>query len=168
MFCWFFLFFPLLLAFGSGFSCVCKHLTVSNNYLDWCSRIVYLGRTTPSGEKPVTPRDWAEQIQASSLDCFDDMARREARDDETDSHFETLANHELEKAGWKYRVDFNTPKELRPRRWDEELNSHTFAAKVVTKLGLAWPHSIPVLPHYSHWILDTILSAPSNRSIKTE
>lgn len=95
------------------------------------------------------------------------MSLREAREDDSDAHFQSLANHELDKAGWKYKVDFSTPKELWAKRWDKDLNSHTYAAKLTTKLGLEWPQNLPVVPEYSHWVLDSILSAPSNKTIKT-
>lgn len=115
-----------------------------------------------------TPKAWAEEIQSTALDCFKEMTLRQACEDESDAHFQSLAKHELEKAGWKYNVDFNIPKELWAKRWDETVNSHTFSAKLVSQLGLEWPETIPVVPQYSHWILDSMLAAPSNKALKTE
>lgn len=131
----------------------------------WCDKILTLSPGFENHKKAATPRAWARDIETLAMECFEDMARRTAGDDTTDAHFESIANHELEKAGWDYRVDFLTPKELWGRRWDEQLNSHTFAAHVADKMNLAWPGTTPIVPTYSYWLLDSMLAAPGSKSL---
>ena len=139
-------------------------LTIRAETIALCEKIVPLKPRCKNIGMDSTPRKWAYGIESCVMDVFQSMIARQGTEDPTDLEYEEQINEELEKANWKERVDFSTPKEFQAQRWDETLNSHTFIYEVVSKMGLKWPKEIPVLPKYKGWLLDTMIAAPGRRA----
>lgn len=113
--------------------------------------------------KEPTPRQWAYGIDITALDVFKDMTRRQVISDGTDQEYEQILNGELEKAHRSERVDFKTPCYLVCKRWDSDLNCHTYAYNIVQKMGYIWPLPGTPVPEYEGWVLDTLIAAPTKQ-----
>jgi len=111
-----------------------------------------------------TPAAWAKGIAGVANDCYAEMVNRDGEDDPSDHELEKRINAEFGKWHWKKRVYFEIPKEFKSRRWDEALNSHTFADKFVKAMGFQWPDRALVIPKYSDWLVDSILAAPTTEA----